>query len=174
MVIKDAFRNKILWYKFAGNETVAGYLEGVGWLRDNSFTIHGIVCDGSPGGLFSALGKYRVQMCQFHRAMIVRRYLTSKLNCLRPLNLWTSPTCLHTPTKSFIGMLDDWSERWTSFMGNAAGISVPERRLTRTSASECIHEGLRRNMPWLWNYITIIPNYIYPIRTTPWKAYSRT
>ncbi len=56
---------------------MAGYLEGVGWLRDNGFTIHGIVCDGL-GGLFSALGKYRVQMCQFHRAMIVRRYLTSK------------------------------------------------------------------------------------------------
>ncbi len=27
MVIKDAFRNKILWYKFVRNETVAGYLE---------------------------------------------------------------------------------------------------------------------------------------------------
>ncbi len=41
MVIKDTFRNKILWYKFVRNETIADYMEGIAWL-----CIHGIVCDG--------------------------------------------------------------------------------------------------------------------------------
>ncbi len=62
----------------------------------------------------------------------------------------------HTDKESFIGMLDDWSERWTSFMGNAAWVSVPERRLTRTSASGVHTRGLRRNMPWLCTH------YDYP------------
>ena len=70
MVIKDSFRNKILWYKFVHHETVADYLEEIEWLRINGFKIYGIVCDGF-GGLFQALRQYRVQMCQFHQIMIV-------------------------------------------------------------------------------------------------------
>ena len=37
MVIKDTFRNKILWYKFVRNETIADYMEGIAWLREHGF-----------------------------------------------------------------------------------------------------------------------------------------
>ena len=53
LVIKDAFRNKILWYKFVHHESVADYVKGVGWLRENGFVIHGIFCDGIRGLLQS-------------------------------------------------------------------------------------------------------------------------
>lgn len=59
MVIKDSFRNKILWYKFVYYETVSDYLEGIEWLRINRFKIYGIVCDGF-GDLLQALRQYRV------------------------------------------------------------------------------------------------------------------
>ena len=77
MAIKDTFRNKILWYKFVHNETIADYMEGIAWLREHGFHIYGIVCDGIRG-LFTALYPYRVQMCQFHQMMIVRRCLTNR------------------------------------------------------------------------------------------------
>lgn len=76
MVIKDTFRNRILWYKFVRSEMVVGYLEDISWLQEHRFRIHDIVCDG-PRGLFAALHPYPVQMCQFHQIMIVRHYLTS-------------------------------------------------------------------------------------------------
>lgn len=76
MIIKDTFRNKILWYKFVRNETVAAYCEGIDWLRSQGFTIYGIVCDGMRG-LFKELRQYRLQMCQFHMIQIVRRHLTT-------------------------------------------------------------------------------------------------
>ena len=76
MVIKDTFRNKILWYKFVRHETIADYVEGPEWLESNGFAIHGIICDGMRG-LLHALSRYPVQMCQFHQMMIVRRYLTN-------------------------------------------------------------------------------------------------
>ena len=38
-VIKDAFRNNILWYKFVRHESVADYVEGVGWLREGFSTV---------------------------------------------------------------------------------------------------------------------------------------
>ncbi len=65
VIIKDAFRNKVLWHKFVHDEKVCDYLEGIDWLRSNVFKIYGIVCDGMRG-LFPALKPYRVQMCQYH------------------------------------------------------------------------------------------------------------
>ena len=64
MVIKDALRGKILWHKYVRNETVTGYVQGVEWLEQHGFTIHGIVCDGLRG-LFKALSKYRVKCVRF-------------------------------------------------------------------------------------------------------------
>lgn len=63
MIIKDTFRNKILWHRFVRDESVSGYLDGIEWLRANGFSIYGIVCEGMRG-LFPALKTYRLQMCQ--------------------------------------------------------------------------------------------------------------
>ena len=69
MVIKDAYRNKILWRKYVRYETIAGYIEGVSWLREHGFRIYGVVIDGLRG-LAEALKTYPVQHCQFHQMMI--------------------------------------------------------------------------------------------------------
>ena len=74
MVIKDAYRNKILWRKYVRYETIADYVEGVCWLREHHFTIYGIVIDGLRG-LAEALRIYPIQHCQFHQMMTIRRYL---------------------------------------------------------------------------------------------------
>lgn len=42
MVIKDAYRNKILCFKVVKNETVSDYAERVRWLKGNGFKIYGI------------------------------------------------------------------------------------------------------------------------------------
>lgn len=77
MIIKYAFRNKILWHRFVRYESVSDYLDGIDWLRLNGFKIYGIVCYGMRG-LFSALKTYRLQMCQYNMIQIVRRHLTTK------------------------------------------------------------------------------------------------
>lgn len=106
MVIKDTFRNRILWYRFVRHETVAGYMEGVEELRSLGFRIHGVVCDGLRG-LFSALKAYRVQMCQFHQMMIVRRYLTRHPELPASMELLEISNMLtYTDRDSFIRMMD--------------------------------------------------------------------
>lgn len=162
MVIKDTFRNKVLWYKFVRYETVSDYLEGVEWLKNNGFKIYGIVCDGL-GGLFQALRQYRVQMCQFHQMMIVRRYLTSKpeLPAANEL-LKISNLLTHTDKDSFIGLLNQWYDKWKDF--------IQERTTdNKTGKSSYTHKRLRsaylslqRNMYWLWTFYDypelLIPN----------------
>ncbi len=78
MVIKDSLRKRILWRKYVTHETIADYMEGIQWLRDNGFKIYGIVIDGM-WGLMQALRGYPVQMCQFHKRLIISKYLTSPL-----------------------------------------------------------------------------------------------
>lgn len=75
MVIKDALRKKILWRKYVTHETIASYMEGVQWLKENGFWIYGVVIDGMRG-LAQALRPCPVQLCQFHQMLTVRHYLT--------------------------------------------------------------------------------------------------
>lgn len=77
MVIKDAVRGWILWHKYVHHETIAQYVEGVEWLKEKGFRIYGAVIYGMKG-LSLALKPIRVQMCQFHQILIVRRYLTQE------------------------------------------------------------------------------------------------
>ena len=41
MVIKDAYRNKILWRKYVRCETIAAYMEEVSWLKERSMASDG-------------------------------------------------------------------------------------------------------------------------------------
>ncbi len=60
LLIVDAYRKRLLWRKFLDKkETIADYLEGIEWLREHKFVIHGIVCDGLRG-LAQSLIRYRV------------------------------------------------------------------------------------------------------------------
>lgn len=152
MVIKDTFRNKILWYKFVRHETVSDYLEGVEWLRSKGFRIHGIVCDGLRG-LFHELRSYNVQMCQFHQVMIVRRYLTNKPDL--PASRELLDICYmmtRTDKESFVGMLEGWQARWEHFLNERS----EDKKTGKTSYTHkrlrSAYLSLKRNMPWLWTF----------------------
>lgn len=109
VAIKDAFRNKVLWYRFIrGRERVDDYVEGVDWLKSHRFRIWGIVCDGLKG-LFEALRPIPVQMCQFHMVSIVRRYLTNKpdLEAAREL-LALVKTLARKDEATFMADLGQW------------------------------------------------------------------
>ena len=71
MAIKDAYRNKILWRKYVRYETIAGYLEGVSWLKEHGFRIYGVVIDGTRGRA-DGLSTSQAQHCQVHHMLPVR------------------------------------------------------------------------------------------------------
>lgn len=152
MVIKDAFRNRILWHKYVHHETVALYLEGVEWLENNGFKIYGIVCDGLKG-LMMSLRRYPVQMCQFHQMMIVKRYLAEdpELEAAKAF-LELVNTMARTDKESFIGAVEEWRERYKLVLDERVHdkrLKTPpfmRPRLRRAYLS------LKRNMPWLWTF----------------------
>ncbi|MBP3254466.1 MAG: hypothetical protein J6M30_08170 [Bacteroidales bacterium] len=119
VVFKDKITKKILWRKFIyRKEHISDYTEGILWLKEHSFNILGIVCDGLKG-LFKELDGYKIQMCQYHQIKITERYLTLSPETIAGqelLQLVKEITCMDK--ESFIGAFDAWNSRWNYFYRN--------------------------------------------------------
>lgn len=151
MVIKDALRGKILWHKHVQHETIALYMEGIGWLEENGFKIWGIVCDGLKG-LLNTLSKYNVQMCQVHQQRIIQKYLTLSPE-LQPSKelLSLSRLLTNTDKESFIGAFNEWAKKWDSFLKERSVDDLGKSRYTHQRLRSA-YLSLKRNMKWLWTF----------------------
>lgn len=158
MVIKDALRKKILWRKYVRHETIASYMEGVEWLKDNGFKIYGAVIDGIRG-LAQALWPLPVQLCQFHQILTVRHYLTQdpELDASKEL-LSLVNNITRMDKESFVGAFDDWYER----NKNTINERVRDKRLKKKMPPymrprlRSAYLSVKRNMTLLWTF------YDYP------------
>jgi hypothetical protein len=157
----DAHNNEVLYHKFIGSERLSDYKEGIDSLTQKGFVIEGVVCDGLKG-LFQLLNPYKVQMCQFHQAAIVRRYITlnPKLEAGKELKELMKLLC-DSDKESFIGAFNQWLDRWDKFL--------KERVVDpNTGKSRYAHKKLRsaylsikRNLPYLFVW------YDYPENNIP-------
>lgn len=110
-------------------------------------------------GLQQALRPIRVQMCQFHQMLIVRRYLTQEpdLDASRDL-LALVNMITKTDKESFIGAFNDWHEKYKEVLNER----VHDKRIKRYTPPympprlRSAYLSLKRNMPLLWTF------YDYP------------
>lgn len=109
-----------LYRKYVKYETIAGYMEGISYLKAQGMKVQGVVCDGRKGP-FKALADYPVQKCQFHQTAIVTRYLTRKPKLHASVELkeiaWLLP---RTDKESFFGALGEWHAKWANFINERA------------------------------------------------------
>jgi aspartyl-tRNA synthetase len=135
MVFKNT-QGQHLYWKFVKYETIKDYLEGIEYIKSQGVKIKGIVCDGRKG-LFKALKDYPVQMCQFHQAAIVSRYITRKPKVMASIELKEITRLLpQTDKESFYGALDQWYSKWETLVNERA--INPE-----TGKSRYVHKRLR-------------------------------
>ena len=154
MVIKDALRKKVLWRKYVTHETIASYMEGVQWLKENGFKIYGAVIDGMRG-LAQALRPCPVQLCQFHQMLTVRHYLTQEpdLDASREL-LSLVNNITRMDKDSFVGAFNEWYER----NKEAVNERVHDKRLRKKTPPymrprlRSAYLSIMRNMPLLWTF----------------------
>ena len=162
MVIKDAYRNKLLWRKYVRYETTADYLKGVNWLKEHGFRIYGVVIDGLRG-LAEALRTYPVQHCQFHQMMTVRHYLTGNPDIEASRELLSLVSSMTRMDKeSFIGAFDEWYVKYKDVLNER----VQDRRMKTPPYMRprlrSAYLSIRRNMKRLWTFYDykdrVIPN----------------
>lgn len=151
MLFKDAYSGKNLYKVYVKTETNQQYADGIGYLLKHNFIIKAIVCDGRRG-LLQLFPSIPIQMCQFHQAAIIRRYLTKKPTVQASKELWEHVLLLSkTDKESFEGGLNAWHEKWNDFLN--------ERKLDVQGKNRYIHKRLRSayrslktNLPWLFTW----------------------
>ena len=162
MLFKDNTTKINLLKYYVKNETNTKYREGIAELMSRGYVIKAIVCDGRRG-LIQSFENIPVQMCQFHQAAIVRRYITKNPRLPAAIELkQIAELMTRTDKESFEGALLEWHLRWESFLNERS-------ENEQTGKSHYVHKRLRSayrslktNLKWLFtwdDYIEMnIPN----------------
>lgn len=152
--IKDALKKKILWRKYVTHETIASYVEGVQWLKENGFKIYGVVIDGMRG-LAQALRLTPVQLCRFHQMLTVRHYLTLEPDLDASMELLSLVNNITKIDKeSFVGAFNKWYERNREVVNER----VHDKRVKKKTQPymrprlRSAYLSIVRNMPLLWTF----------------------
>jgi hypothetical protein len=152
MLFRDNISNENLLKYYVKSETNTLYIRGIEELKSRGFLIKAIVCDGRKG-LVQSFGEIPVQMCQFHQAAIIRRYITKKPRLQASIELKEVVRLMsRTDKESFQGALEGWNIRWDLFL--------KERTVNqKTGKSHYTHKRLRsayrslkNNLPWLFTW----------------------
>lgn len=156
MLFKDACTGKNLLKYYVKSETNQKYKEGIEKLVAQGFTINAIACDGRKG-LLTLFPNIPVQMCQFHQAAIIRRYLTKnpKTDAAKELKAHVK-TLSKTDKESFVGGLNDWHRKWETFLKErSVNLKTNKTQYTHRKLRSA-YNSLRNNMPWLFTWYDLI------------------
>lgn len=162
MLFKDAITKENLLKYYVKIETNRKYIEGIETLKTQGFSIRAIVCDGRKG-LMQSFGDIPVQMCQFHQAAIIRRYLTKnpKLKAAQEL-MEVVDLMKQTDKETFVGMLHLWLDKWTDFLNERTINTVTNKSFYTHKRLRSAYRSLRNNLNRLftwYEYIELkIPN----------------
>jgi hypothetical protein len=105
---KDSSSGENLLKYYVKDETNMRYRPDIAELKESGFTVQSIVCDGRRR-LIQSFRDIPVQMCQYHKAAILRRYLTKrpKLQAARELTDIVD-LMKQRDKESFTGALNQW------------------------------------------------------------------
>lgn len=152
MLFKDAITKENLLKYYVKSETNALYKQGIKKLEGQGFIIDGIVCDGRRG-LISLFNGIPVQMCQFHQAAIVRRYITKNPRMPAAIELKEITALMkQTDRESFEGALNEWYISWETFL-NERTVNEEIGKSTYTHKRlRSAYRSLRTNLKWLFTW----------------------
>lgn len=152
LLIMDVHRAKVLRCEYVRYETNELYERAVRQLKEEGYEIAAIVCDGRKG-LFHLFGNIPVQMCQFHQAAIITRYLTRKPKTLASQELRKLSLTLSSIDKqTFTVGLDVWFERWKHFLNERSTNPVTGKTFYTHRPLRSAYRSLKTNLPWLFTF----------------------
>lgn len=152
MLFRDAITKENLLKYYVKYETNAQYKYGIEELKKRGFDVIAIVCDGRRG-LINSFTDIPVQMCQFHQAAIIRRYITKNPRLPASIELKEIvSTMTQTDKESFEGAVEHWYNKWKSFL-NERTINEKTGRSNYTHKRlRSAHRSLKTNMKWLFTW----------------------
>lgn len=152
MLFKDAITKENLLKYYVKTESNALYTNGVEKLKSLGFIVQAIVCDGRKG-LIKSFDPIPVQMCAFHQAAIIRRYLTKRPKMQASIELKAVVDLMtRTDKESFVGALAEWFTKWESFLNERSkSLESGKSRYTHKKLRSA-YRSLKTNLPWLFTW----------------------
>jgi len=162
MLFKDAITKENLFKYYVKNETNLLYKQGITELQSKGYIILAIVCDGRRG-LLNSFGNIPVQMCQFHQAAIIRRYITKRPRLQASIELNEIVRLMSkTDKESFEGALYEWFNKWNDFLNEKTFNIETGKSFYTHKRLRSAYRSLKTNLKWLftwYDYIELkIPN----------------
>lgn len=152
MVFRCPHRKRNIYWEFIAYETIELYVSAAQKLQKQGWDIRAIVCDGRRG-LFTAFSDIPVQMCQFHQAQIVTRYVTRRPKLLAGIELQSLMRLLpDTDEASFTYWLTKWHEKWTGFLTDRTVDPVTRRWHYTHRRLRSAYRSVRSNLPYLFTF----------------------
>ena len=151
MVFRCPHRKKNLLWKFIPYETISEYVRGIDELKAQGWKVKAIVCDGRRG-LFKAFD-VPVQMCHFHQAMIVNKYVTRRPKLEAGQELQALMRLLpHTDEASFTHWLNLWHDKWNDFLAEKTTDELTGRWHYTHRRLRSAYQSIKRNLPYLFTF----------------------
>lgn len=152
MLFKDSISKENLLKYYVKYETNALYKKGIRELKLKGFEIVAIVCDGRRG-LINSFADIPVQMCQFHQAAIVRRYITKNPRLPASIELKEIVSIMKSTDKeSFEGGLEQWYNKWKSFLNERTINEETGKSHYTHKRLRSAYRSLKTNLPWLFTW----------------------
>ncbi|MCF6182498.1 hypothetical protein [Lutibacter sp.] len=152
MLFKDSYTRENLLKYDVKSETNALYLQGVNKLKKRGFEVLAIVCDGRRG-LFNLFGDIPIQMCQFHQAVIIRRYITKKPKLPASIELKELIAMMKmTDKESFEGGLELWFIKWKSLLNERTSNPETGKSYYTHKRLRSAYRSLKTNLKWLFTW----------------------
>ena len=94
-----------------------------------------------------------IQMCQFHQAAIIRRYITQNPKMPASFELKEIVSLMKSTDKeSFTGALDQWHTKWKSFLDERTTNEITGKSHYTHKRLRSAYRSLKTNQPWLFTW----------------------
>lgn len=152
MLFKDSITKENLLKYYVKNESNALYQKGINELKEKGNKIKAIVCDGRRG-LLNSFNGIPIQMCQFHQAAIIRRYITKNPKLPASIELKEVVKLMSkTDKESFEGALNEWFEKWKEFLNERTLNEETGKSFYTHKRLRSAYRSLKTNLKWLFTW----------------------
>ena len=152
LVFRSPLLKKNVYRKEIKRENPEAYRLARIELESKGFAIKGVVLDGKRG-VREVFADIPMQMCQFHQAAILKRYLTSRPKTEAGQELRAIGLALKFLTeKDFLILLKDWHEKWKNYLKEKTFALDGKHWNYTHRRMRSAYRSLRTNAPFLFTY----------------------
>jgi hypothetical protein len=152
LVFKDDITKEILIWKHIESELAKDYKQLLDYLMEFGYIIKSVTTDGKKG-LNKVFNEYPIQMCHFHQAKTIRRYITKKPRLQAGKDL---KQIMYRLTKTnevnFTKQLDIWYEKYKFFIEEKTINEETGKTYFTHQKVRAAYRSLRANLPYLFTY----------------------